>query len=314
MKKLAFLFPGQGSQSVGMLNGFVESAVFGSLARDLLAQADAALSEPLSALIADGPAEQLNSTVNTQPAMLVADWVCYQAWLKAGGASADVVAGHSLGEYAALLAAGCLDFADAVRTVRLRACAMQEAVPAGQGGMAAILGLSDEQVRDVCKQASAQGGVVEAVNYNAPSQVVIAGQANAVDLACSLAKTTGAKRALALPVSAPFHSSLMKPAAERLARHLDTVTVHAPSIPCVHNVDVLMHDNPLDVREALVRQAYSPVRWVETIKALDAMGVTDYIECGPGKVLAGLVKRVSDRPVHGIFDEASLQQTLSALS
>lgn len=314
MKKLAFLFPGQGSQTVGMLDSLTASARFGSLARDLLAQADTALGQALSSVIAEGPAETLNSTVNTQPAMLVADWVCYQAWLGSGGAAADVVAGHSLGEYAALTAAGVFTYSDAVKTVRVRASAMQTAVPAGQGGMAAILGLADEQVRDVCAQASAAGGVVEAVNYNAPSQVVIAGSAAAVEQACALAKSAGAKRALPLPVSAPFHSSLMKPAAEKLQAHLETLTLSAPSIPCVNNIDVATVSDVAGIRDALVRQAHGPVRWVETVQALDAMGVTHYIECGPGKVLAGLVKRVSERPIFNIFDEASLDQTLAALA
>lgn len=314
MKKLAFLFPGQGSQTVGMLDSLSASARFGKMTQDLLAQADAALGEALSQVIASGPADTLNSTVNTQPAMLVADWACYQAWLSAGGAKADVVAGHSLGEYAALTAAGVFSFTDAVTTVRVRASAMQTAVPAGQGGMAAILGLSDEQVRDVCAQASAAGGVVEAVNYNAPSQVVIAGAAAAVEQACALAKAAGAKRALPLPVSAPFHSSLMKPAADKLKTHLDTLTLSAPAIPCVNNIDVATVNDVAGIKDALVRQAHGPVRWVETIAALDAMGVTHYIECGPGKVLAGLVKRVSERPVHNVFDEASLEQTLAALA
>ena len=314
MKKIAFLFPGQGSQSVGMLESFSTSGRFAPLTANWLSQADAALGESLSSTIATGPAEVLNSTVNTQPAMLLADWVCYQAWLNAGGSAPDVVAGHSLGEYAALLAAGVFAFDDALRTVRVRATAMQNAVPAGQGGMAAILGLTDEQVRDVCLQASSAVGVVEAVNYNAPSQVVIAGHAAAVEQACTLAKAAGAKRALPLPVSAPFHSSLMKPAALQLQAHLDSVKVCAPVIPCINNIDVRAAVEPADIRDALVRQAHGPVRWVETVQALDSMGVTAYVECGPGKVLAGLVKRVSDRPVYSVFDEASLDQTLAALA
>lgn len=313
MNKLAFLFPGQGSQSVGMLDGFLGSARFGQTAQSLLASADAALGESLSSTIASGPVEALNATVNTQPAMLVGDWVCYQAWIQAGGAMPDVVAGHSLGEYAALLCAGVFTFEDAVRTVRLRASAMQTAVPAGQGGMAAIMGLSDEQVRDICQQARTSG-VVEAVNYNAPSQVVIAGAAAAVDAACALAKAAGAKRALPLPVSAPFHSSLMEPAARQLEKHLDQLTLSSASIPCVNNIDVAVESEPAIIRSALVRQAYGPVRWVETIQKLDAMGVTHYVECGPGKVLSGLVKRISDRPVFNIFDEASLMQTLAAVA
>lgn len=313
MKKLAFLFPGQGSQSVGMLDDLQASSRFGRLAHDLLEQADQALGFSLSATIATGPAEQLNSTVNTQPAMLVADWICYQAWRSAGGAAADVVAGHSLGEYAALLAAGVFDYADAVKTVRVRASAMQSAVPTGEGGMAAILGLDDAAVRAVCAQAMADGGVVEAVNYNAPSQVVIAGQSAAVERACALAKAAGAKRALPLPVSAPFHSSLMRPAALQLQAHLAGITLKVPHTPCVNNIDVASATEPAAIRDALVRQAHGPVRWVETIAALDAMGVTHYVECGPGKVLAGLVKRVSERPVFNVFDEASLDQTLAAL-
>ncbi len=314
MKKVAFLFPGQGSQTVGMLDNLSTSARFGALAQDLLAQADSALGEALSQTIAAGPADTLNSTVNTQPAMLVADWICYQAWRSAGGEAADVVAGHSLGEYAALTAAGVFNFADAVKTVRVRASAMQTAVPAGEGGMAAILGLADQQVRDVCAQASASGGVVEAVNYNAPSQVVIAGSAAAVEQACALAKAAGAKRALPLPVSAPFHSSLMKPAAEQLRQHLATLSLSSPHTTCINNIDVADVRDVAGIRDALVRQAHGPVRWVETIQTLDALGVTHYIECGPGKVLAGLVKRVSERPVFNIFDEASLDQTLAALA
>jgi [acyl-carrier-protein] S-malonyltransferase len=314
MNKLAFLFPGQGSQSVGMLDGFAASARFGVQTGNLIRTADLCLGEALSGVIAHGPAETLNSTVNTQPAMLLADWVCYQAWLAAGGQAADVVAGHSLGEYAALLASGVFTLEQALQTVRLRAAAMQEAVPQGQGGMAAILGLSDEDVSSVCAQSSEADSVVEAVNFNAPAQVVIAGSAAAVTRACEAAKAKGAKRALPLPVSAPFHSSLMKPAADKLAVHLNTLTLNPPSIPCVNNIDVAIADSAQAIADALVRQAYGPVRWVQTIQKLDQMGVTHFIECGPGKVLAGLVKRISDKPVLNVYDESSLEQALAALA
>ncbi len=286
---LAFVFPGQGSQAVGMLNAFAEVAVV----RDTLAEANAVLGFDLAALIADGPKEDLDATINTQPAMLVAGVASYRAWLAAGGAQPAVVAGHSLGEYSALVAADALSFADALRLVRLRAEAMQAAVPAGQGGMAAILGLDDEAIHAACLQA-AQGEVVEAVNFNSPGQVVIAGSKAAVERACELCKAAGAKRALPLPVSVPSHCALMKPAAEKLAAALAEIEIQAPRIPVLHNADVLAYQDPAQIKDALARQLYSPVRWVETVQKLQADGVTVVAECGPGKVLAGLNKRIVD--------------------
>lgn len=286
---LAFVFPGQGSQALGMLNAFAEVAVV----RDTLAEANAVLGFDLAALIADGPKEDLDATINTQPAMLVAGVASYRAWLAAGGAQPAVLAGHSLGEYSALVAAEALSFADALRLVRLRAEAMQAAVPAGQGGMAAILGLDDEAIRAACLQA-AQGEVVEAVNFNSPGQVVIAGSKAAVERACELCKAAGAKRALPLPVSVPSHCALMKPAAEKLAAALAEIEIQAPRIPVLHNADVLAYQDPAQIKDALARQLYSPVRWVETVQKLQADGVTVVAECGPGKVLAGLNKRIVD--------------------
>lgn len=311
-KKLAFLFPGQGSQSVGMLNAFKAEASTAGLYSALAKQAEQALGDDLASLIEQGPADQLNLTVNTQPAMLMADVMVLQAWLASGGAKPDLVAGHSLGEYAALVAAGVLSLSDGLSLVRIRAQAMQEAVPVGQGGMAAILGLSDEQVKQACQQASTGGEVAEAVNFNAPSQVVIAGSAQGVKLACEAAKALGAKRALELPVSAPFHSSLMKPASVRLAAALESREFMVPQVPVFNNIDVACETEPSRIRDALVRQAYGPVRWVETIQAMTDAGTTLFVECGPGKVLAGLVKRISDVPVVNIFDPESIQQVLLA--
>lgn len=307
---LAFVFPGQGSQAVGMLDAFADDAAVQAVLR----AADAALGEPLSATIAQGPAEQLNLTVNTQPAMLVAAYACHAAWLAAGGPQAAVVAGHSLGEYTALAVAGALDFSDAVPLVRLRAQAMQEAVPVGVGGMAAVLGLDDDKVAQACAQAQDghPGEVVEPVNFNAPAQVVIAGHKAAVERACAAAKALGAKRALPLPVSAPFHSSLLRPAGERLGQALKGITLRSPSIPLVNNVDVAVESDPARIADALVRQAYGPVRWVEVVGKLAELGVDRVIEFGPGKVLAGLVGRI-DRSikVHAVYDPATLQAVLA---
>jgi [acyl-carrier-protein] S-malonyltransferase len=271
------------------------------------------LGQDLGALIASGPADDLNLTTNTQPVMLAAAVATYRAWLQAGGKAPELVAGHSLGEYSALTAAGTFTLADAVRIVRVRANAMQSAVPVGLGGMAAILGLDDDVVAAVCAEA-AQGEVVEAVNFNAPAQVVIAGSKDAVERACELAKEKGAKRALVLPVSAPFHSSLLKPAAETLQQALEGVTMNAPAIPLINNVDVAAPSDPVQIRDALVRQAWHPVRWVQTIQAMKAQGVTHVVECGPGKVLNGLTKRI-DRDLIGlaITDPASLQAALETL-
>ncbi|MDQ2187021.1 ACP S-malonyltransferase [Alcaligenaceae bacterium A4P071] len=306
----AFVFPGQGSQSIGMLDAWAGNAAVA----DVLARANQALGEDVAALIAQGPAEQLNLTTHTQPAMLTAGAAVYAAWVAAGGPAPALVAGHSLGEYAALTAAGALKLEDAVRLVRIRADAMQAAVPVGEGGMAAVLGLDDAAVIAACASA-AQGQIVEAVNFNAPAQVVIAGHKAAVERACEAARAAGAKRALMLPVSAPFHSSLLRPAAEVLARALAEVDVQSPRIQVLNNVDVATPDAPDAIRDALVRQAWHPVRWVETIQAMEARGVTHIIECGPGKVLTGLTKRIGSNLIGlAITDPASLDAALAAVS
>jgi [acyl-carrier-protein] S-malonyltransferase len=308
--KFAFVFPGQGSQSVGMLNAFADHAVV----RETVQEASDALNQDLGKLIAEGPAEDLNLTTNTQPVMLTASYAMYRAWLQAGGPKPAIVAGHSLGEYTALVAADALAFRDAVPLVRFRAQAMQTAVPVGEGGMAAILGLDDDTVRAVCAEASA-AGVVEAVNFNAPAQVVIAGHKAAVEKACEVAKAKGAKRALPLPVSAPFHSSLLKPASDQLREYLASVDVQVPAIPVINNVDVAVVNEPAGIKDALVRQAAGAVRWVESVQAMSAQGVTHVIECGPGKVLAGLTKRIDGNLVGAsIFDPASLEETLKLVT
>ncbi|MFM0419635.1 ACP S-malonyltransferase [Paraburkholderia aromaticivorans] len=308
--KFAFVFPGQGSQSVGMLNAFADHAVV----RETVQEASDALNQDLGKLIAEGPAEDLNLTTNTQPVMLTASYAMYRAWLQAGGPKPAIVAGHSLGEYTALVAAGALAFRDAVPLVRFRAQAMQTAVPVGEGGMAAILGLDDDTVRAVCAEASV-AGVVEAVNFNAPAQVVIAGHKAAVEKACEIAKAKGAKRALPLPVSAPFHSSLLKPASDQLREYLASVDVQVPAIPVINNVDVAVVNEPAGIKDALVRQAAGAVRWVESVQAMSAQGVTHVIECGPGKVLAGLTKRIDGNLVGAsIFDPASLEETLKLVT
>lgn len=305
--KVAFVFPGQGSQSVGMLQGWGERAEV----RATFAEASDALGQDLWALVTDGPADLLNQTVNTQPAMLAADIAVWRVWQAAGGATPVLLAGHSLGEYAALVAAGAIGFADAIRLVRFRAEAMQAAVPEGVGAMAAILGLDDDAVRAVCSEAAA-GEVVEAVNLNSPGQVVIAGNKAAVERAMALAKEKGAKRALPLPVSVPSHSSLMLPAAEKLLVHLQGVAIATPAIPVLHNTDVQSHTEPDAIRAALAKQLHTPVRWVETVQALKAAGAQRVIECGPGKVLAGLTKRIDDSlPAVALADEASLQAALT---
>ena len=307
----AFVFPGQGSQSVGMLYSISERPEV--LAT--LQEASDALGEDVAKLIAEGPAEALSLTTNTQPVMLTAAVAFYRAWLAAGGSAPKVMAGHSLGEYSALVAAGVISFKDAVPLVRFRAVAMQTAVPIGTGGMAAILGLDDAAVIQVCAEASlASGGVVEAVNFNAPGQVVIAGASEAVTKACELLKAAGAKRALPLPVSAPFHSSLLQPASEKLKSYLANIEFKAPIISVINNVDVEILSDPIAIKDALVRQASKPVRWQETIQAMAAQGVTQVVECGPGKVLAGLTKRINDQ-VTGVpvFDEASLNEVLASL-
>jgi [acyl-carrier-protein] S-malonyltransferase len=308
--KFAFVFPGQGSQSVGMLNAFADHAVV----RETVQEASDALNQDLGKLIAEGPVDDLNLTTNTQPVMLTAAYAIYRAWQQAGGPKPAIVAGHSLGEYTALVAAGAIAFRDAVPLVRFRAQAMQTAVPVGVGGMAAILGLDDDTVRAVCAEASV-AGVVEAVNFNAPAQVVIAGHKAAVEKACEVAKAKGAKRALPLPVSAPFHSSLLKPASDQLREYLASVDVQVPSIPVINNVDVAAVNEPAKIKDALVRQAAGPVRWVESVQAMAAQGVTHVIECGPGKVLAGLTKRIDGNLVGAsVFDPASLEETLKLVT
>ena len=307
----AFVFPGQGSQSVGMLNTIAQRPDV----RSTLQEASDALGEDVTKLIAEGPAEALSLTTNTQPVMLTAGVAFYRAWLAAGGAVPKVMAGHSLGEYSALVASGVISFKDAVPLVRFRAEAMQSAVPVGTGGMAAILGLDDATVIKVCAEASAaSGGVVEAVNFNAPGQVVIAGASDAVTKACELLKAAGAKRALPLPVSAPFHSSLLQPASEKLQGYLANIEFKVPNIPVINNVDVEILNDPIAIKDALVRQAAKPVRWQETIQAMAGQGITQVVECGPGKVLAGLTKRINDQ-VTGVpvFDEASLTEVLASL-
>lgn len=285
----AFVFPGQGSQSVAMMAAYGDSSVV----RATFDEASAALGEDLWTMVAEGPAERLSQTVNTQPIMLTAGVAVWRLWESLGGKTPAVVAGHSLGEYSALVAAGSLKLADAVPLVRLRAAAMQEAVPVGTGAMAAILGLDDEGIVAACAEA-AQGEVVEPVNFNAPGQTVIAGHKGAVERACEACKARGAKRAVLLPVSAPFHSSLLKPAADRLAIALADITLNTPLIPVVNNVDVSIETDPAKIKDALVRQAAKPVRWVETIQKIAGMGVATAAECGPGKVLAGLTKRCAD--------------------
>jgi [acyl-carrier-protein] S-malonyltransferase len=289
----AFVFPGQGSQSVGMMAAYGESAVV----RATFDEASATLGQDLWQLLCDGPAEALAQTVNTQPVMLTAAIAAYRLWLDKGGKIPTIVAGHSLGEYSALVAAGVIAFKDAVPLVRLRATAMQEAVPAGTGAMAAILNLDDDKIREACSEAMlAVGGgeVAELVNFNGPGQTVIAGNKAAIEHACDGCKARGAKRAVLLPVSAPFHSSLLRPAADKLASRLAELSFATPTIQLVNNVDVAIETDPARIKDALVRQAYSPVRWVETVQKIAATGVTTIAECGPGKVLAGLSKRCAD--------------------
>ena len=309
MPKFAFVFPGQGSQAVGMLNGFADNKVV----QDTLAEASDALGFDLGKMIAEGPKEDLDLTTNTQPVMLSSSVAFYRAWIAAGGAVPEVVAGHSLGEFSALVASGVIPFSDAVKLVRFRAQAMQEAVPVGQGGMAAIIGLTGDEVKAACTEA-AQGEVVEPANFNSPTQIVIAGHKTALARACDAAKARGAKRALMLPVSAPFHSSLLQPASVRLADYMSKLEFSAPKIPLINNVDVAILNNPEEIKDALVRQVASSVRWVETIEKMAGMGITHVIECGPGKVLAGLSKRIdSSLTGDAIVDQASLDKVLETL-
>lgn len=305
----SLVFPGQGAQSVGMMAGYGDNATI----RDTFAEASSALGEDLWEMANAGPAERIALTVNTQPLMLTAGVAVYRAWRAEGGGEPAIVAGHSLGEYAALVAAGAISFADAVTLVRFRAQAMQDAVPAGQGAMAALLGLDVDAAREVCA-AAAGDEVVEAANLNAPGQIVIAGNVAAVERAIELAKGRGAKRAMMLPVSAPFHCALMTPAAERLAQRLADVTISSPRFPVLNNVDVGMCDEPAHIRDALVRQAYSPVRWIETVEAIAAYGVTHVLECGPGKVLTGMNKRIArDLQVGSLHDADSLNQSIATM-
>jgi [acyl-carrier-protein] S-malonyltransferase len=307
--KLAMVFPGQGSQSVGMLQAYAGLPGLDEVRR----AAGEALGGDFLKLLDEGPGEALNLTLNTQPAMVTAGFAAYSAWRALGGPVPAVVAGHSLGEYTALVAAGAIAFRDCLPLVRYRAQAMQEAVPEGQGAMAAILNLDDDQVRAACEEA-AQGEVVQAVNFNAPGQIVIAGHKTAVARAMEACKARGAKRALPLPVSAPFHSSLMRPAAEKLRAYLEGVGMVEPEIDLVNNVDVAVRRQPVEIKDALVRQAASPVRWVETILKMKAMGVKHVIECGPGRVLAGMTKRIDGQlQSHALADRASLEQALAAL-
>ncbi len=306
MSEFAFVFPGQGSQAVGMLDAWGDHPAV----RDTLREADAALGEDIGVLIRQGPKEQLDLTTNTQPVMLTAGIACYRAWLAETGLEPSVVAGHSLGEYTALVAAGSLSLADALPLVRFRAQAMQEAVPVGVGAMAAILGMDAEAVRAGCAEvAAASGEAVEAVNFNDPKQTVIAGSKLGVEKACETLKAKGAKRALPLPVSAPFHSSLMRPAAERLKEKLAQASFAAPRFPVINNIDVKSETDPQAIRDALYRQAFGPVRWVEIVQAIRARGIGSIIECGPGKVLAGMVKRIDSEIVTAtIFDSATLAE------
>ncbi|HWA36664.1 MAG TPA: ACP S-malonyltransferase [Burkholderiales bacterium] len=305
--KIAFVFPGQGSQAVGMLKAYAGLPEVDAVR----AEAGAVLGDDFLRLLDEGPAEALGLTVNTQPAMVTAGYAAYRAWRALGGPQPEVVAGHSLGEYTALVAAGAIAFQDCLPLVRFRAQAMQEAVPEGQGAMAAILSLDDDLVRAACAEA---GGEVQAVNFNAPGQVVIAGEKAAVARAIEACKAKGAKRAMPLPVSAPFHSTLMRPAAAKLATHLEHVSVAAPRIRVINNVDVQAESEPARIKDALVRQAASPVRWVESVRRMKADGVTHLVECGPGKVLAGMTRRIdAELQSFTLADRASLEQALQAL-
>ena len=307
---VAFVFPGQGSQQIGMMEGFAGNPVV----RATFAEASELLGDDLWSLVEQGPAESLNLTRNTQPLMLTAGVAVWRAWQAVSGPPPSFVAGHSLGEYTALVAAGALEFKDAVPLVRFRAEAMQQAVAPGVGAMAAVMGAEDAAVAEACREA-AQGEIVEPVNFNAPGQIVIAGNKAAVERAIVGAKARGAKRALLLPVSAPFHSSLLKPAAERLAARLAQIEIRPPSIRVIHNVDVAAHTSPDEIRAALAQQAANPVRWTETIRLLAGEGVTAVVECGPGKVLAGLTRRI-DASLNGfaLTDGAALDEARTALT
>jgi [acyl-carrier-protein] S-malonyltransferase len=312
MASFAFVFPGQGSQSVGMLNAWGDHPAV----RETLAEASSALDQDLGALMRDGPQDDLDLTANTQPVMLAAGIACWRAWLAEGGAQPTAVAGHSLGEYSALVAAGALALGDAVKLVRFRAQAMQRAVPVGTGAMAAVLALQPAQVVEGCAKASAESGeVVEAANFNDPRQTVISGTVAGVEKAREVLKAMGAKRVVQLPVSAPFHCSLMKPAAEALRERLAGVPLAAPRFAVVNNVDVAAQTEADAIRDALYRQAFGPVRWVEVVQALLARGCSQIVECGPGKVLAGMVKRIDEQAqVFAVSDPATLAECQEALS
>ncbi len=307
---IAFVFPGQGSQSVGMMKSFAQLPGV----RDTFSEASDAIGEDLWKLVDEGPAEELNLTINTQPVMLTAGVALHRAWEADNGTRPAISAGHSLGEYSALVAGGAIDFADAVLLVRFRAQAMQEAIPEGVGAMAAILGLEDDVVQEACKEASRTNEIVEAANFNSPAQVVIAGNIAAVERAMEVARGKGAKRAIMLPMSVPSHCSLMRPAAERMRERLTTVKVGTSNVPVLHNADVSSADSADAVRDALVRQLCQPVRWVDTIRAIVSTGAMHIVECGPGKVLAGLNKRIAPQAqTYSFGDEPAFNEALAAL-
>ncbi|MCF8169692.1 MAG: ACP S-malonyltransferase [Methylotenera sp.] len=315
MTTFAFVFPGQGSQSVGMLDAWNDHPVVEAT----LEEASEALGQDLGQLIHEGPKETLALTIKTQPVMLVAAVAAYRVWMAEGGARPSFVAGHSLGEYSALVASEVLSLSQAVPLVRLRAQAMQEAVAVGAGAMAAVLGLQAAQVVAICAQAQSEfapdsGEVVQAANFNDPGQTVISGSQQAVEKACELLKAAGAKRTLLLPVSAPFHCAMMEPAAQRLRSHLADLSLGAPQIPVINNIDVAQETDPARIRDALFRQAFGPVRWVETIQRMQQLGVSHVVECGPGKVLSGMVKRISpDLQSHALYDPVTLTETFAFL-
>jgi [acyl-carrier-protein] S-malonyltransferase len=315
MKPFAFVFPGQGSQSVGMLDAWGDHSVV----RAVLDEASQALREDIGALIREGSKEALALTTNTQPVMLVAGIAAYRVWMAEVGIAPQAVAGHSLGEYAALVAAGAMTLADAVPLVRLRGQAMQEAVPVGQGAMAAILGMDPAQVAALCAEVAAEfspesGEVVEAANFNDKAQTVISGSKAAVERACEVLKVQGAKRALLLPVSAPFHCALMRPAALILRERLRQIAIASPQIPLINNIDVMEESDPERIRDALYRQAFGPVRWVQTVQSFKARGLEHIVECGPGKVLSGMVKRIdASLGAFAVFDPATLAETQAGL-
>lgn len=308
--KLAFVYPGQGSQSVGMMTGYAGVKTV----RNTFTEASDLLGEDMWAMAENGPADVINLTTNTQPLMLVAGVAVFRTWIESGGPVPEMLAGHSLGEYSALVAAEAMKFSDAVPLVRFRAQCMHEAVPAGIGAMAAVLGLDDEGVRAACEEASAGDGIAEAANFNAPGQVVVAGQKAAVERAVEAAKARGAKRAMLLAMSTPSHCTLMKPASDRLEQALSKVSMQMPRIPVIHNESVAVATNIQQLRQSLVRQLHQPVRWVETVRKLIDSGVTHIVECGPGRVLAGLNKRIGgDVQTVALVDINSVEETIAAL-